>query len=85
MSGYALCNNHSLASVTLQGKTKSEAQELLESTSFIYGGPDYVQIHYEYDAYDYKKQVKDLAIVCTDGSIPYVAVTDESGYIKKDL
>lgn len=23
--------------------------------------------------------------MCTDGSIPYVAVTDESGYIKKDL
>ena len=76
----AFCNNPNLASISVPGMTKETAQEKIEDIPWIYGGPDYYEING-----DDKKNIKEINIACSNGSLTYVAITDEQGYLKKSL
>ena len=84
----AICNNRNLNRIDITWREKDAVEADLNEMHWIYGGPEYVQIHYVYEDVtidDYKRQVKNLEIACSNGNIPYVAITDEHGYIKRDL
>lgn len=76
----AICNNHNLNRIDITWREKDDVEADLDEMHWIYGGPEYVVIND-----DDKKQAKPLTIACLDGDSTYIAVTDEQGYVKKDL